>query len=88
MTVEERLTKLEENLLVQAQFLDRFEKDTHEWMKRTDEWMKHTQGWNDLIQGWVAQAEGRISQLEAISKAVLERMDRFIRSREGNGQES
>jgi hypothetical protein len=88
MTVEERLTKLGENRLVQAQFLDRFEKDTHEWMKRTDEWMKHTQEWNDLIQGWVAQAEGRISQLEAISKAVLERMDRFIRGREGNGQES
>jgi hypothetical protein len=72
MTVEERVTKLEENMLVQSELLARFERRTEAWMEQTQE--------------WIEQAEARMTQFEAVSTAVLERVDRFIQGREGNGQ--
>lgn len=72
MTAEERLTKLEEAMLVQAELMTRLERRVEDWTQNT--------------QSWIRSAETRIAQLEAISTAVLERMDRFIQGREGNGQ--
>ena len=85
MTVQERVTKLEENMLVQAELLARFERRVDQFMERTEEWMDRTEEWMEQTEARMGQAEARITQLEGISTAVLERMDRFIRGREGNG---
>ena len=64
MTVEERLTKLEEQLLVQAELVARFERRTDAFMEKTEAWME--------------SAETRFARLEVFATPVLERMDRFI----------
>jgi hypothetical protein len=46
--------------------------------RRVDQFMERTE------EG-MEQAEARMTQLDSISTPVLERMDRFIQGREGNG---
>jgi hypothetical protein len=86
MTSEERLQKIEENLLVQSRLQANTDRALAEFKDEVREWIKHTEEWNGQIQGWVTKAEARITQLEAISTAVLERWDRFLRGHEGDGQ--
>jgi hypothetical protein len=92
MTEEERFAKLEDNMLVQAELVARLERRVDQFTEDTREWIKHTEAWSHEVQRWVAQAEARLTlaearmtQLEAMSTAILERMDRFIQGREGNG---
>jgi hypothetical protein len=74
MTTEERVTKLEEQMLVQAELVARFERRVDRFIERTEQWME--------------SAETRKARLEVLSTAVLERIDRFIAGQEGNGREN
>jgi hypothetical protein len=74
MTTEERLTKLEEQMIVQGELLARFERRVDQFMQRTEEWMN--------------SAENRMAKLEVLSTAVLERIDHFIAGQDRNGREN
>lgn len=71
MTTEERLQKLEGALTVEAELTARFERK---------------------VEAWIESAENRFAELhvrtiafEERFDAFLERMDRFMQGREGNG---
>lgn len=84
MTVEERVTKLEEQMLLNAKLAE-------ERFRRIED--------NLIVQGelvarferrvdeWKESAETRMARLEVLSTAVLERIDRFIAGQERNGHE-
>jgi hypothetical protein len=74
MTVEERVTKLEDQMIVQAELMVRLEKRVDLFAER--------------VEAWIDTAENRMAKLEVLSAAVLERMDRFIAGQEGNGKYS
>jgi hypothetical protein len=68
VTPEERLTKLEEVMLVNASLMNRIEQNM------------------DRLQQKVDAQQDDIAELRAFQSAVLERLDRFIQGREGNGR--
>lgn len=72
MTTEERVAKIEEQMIVQAELVVRLEKRIEQFAER--------------VEMWVNAAEKRMAKLEVLGTAVLERMDRFIAGQEGNGQ--
>jgi predicted nucleic acid-binding Zn-ribbon protein len=68
---EERVTKLDENMLVQAELVARFERKVDAWIEQAEERMQ--------------KSEADVTELRAMWTAVIERWDRFIQGREGNG---
>jgi hypothetical protein len=74
VTPEERFTKLEEAMLVNASLMNRLGQN----MDRLEQNMER------LEQKAEAHEDG-IAELRAFQSAVLERMDRFIRGMESNG---
>jgi hypothetical protein len=70
MTSEERFKKIEGNLLVQSELVARFE-------RKVDAWIEPAEG--------RITNEGNIAQLQAMWQGVMERWDRFLQGREGDG---
>jgi hypothetical protein len=58
------------------------------WGEKTQAWGEKTQAWGEKTQAWIEEAEVRIAQLEAMSKAILERWDRFLQGRGGDGHKT
>jgi hypothetical protein len=74
-SVKDRLTKLEDNMIVQGELVARLDRRMEEFVEHTERWMN--------------SAENRFAQLEVTTTAILERLDRFIagqRSDAGGGQ--
>lgn len=79
MTTEQRVKNLEEQMLVQAGLMVRLE-------NRLDQFSAHVEAWVNATENRLAQNEVRMVQLEERHSAVLQRLDRFIAGREGNGE--
>ena len=74
MTPEERLTKLEEAMLVNASLMNRIELNMDRLERKAEE---HEDG--------IAELRQSQSNLNSAMNALFEHMDRFIRGMEGNG---
>ena len=74
MTPEERLTKLEEAMLVNASLMNRIELNMDRLERKAEE---HEDG--------IAELRQSQSNLNSAMNALFERMDRFIRGLESNG---
>ena len=75
MTAEERLTRLEEVTTVNASLMNKLEQNVDR--------LEH------VVERLAERAEAHedgIVELRAFQTAVLERLDRFIQGREGNGR--
>ncbi len=92
MTPEERLAKIEENLLVTAEMQRTAERRWEERFARHDEQIAALIRVVENHQARVQQIEesklaldASMLSLEAAMRALFERMDRFIRGLESNG---
>jgi hypothetical protein len=85
MTTEERLSKLEDALIVEAQLLDRHERLDEERHARIDAQLEALVG----IVGGLAGKISLLSDRQLLTLAALDRLteqiDRFLRGRSGNG---
>jgi hypothetical protein len=71
MTSEERFKKIGGNLLVQSELVARFERKVDAWIGQAE--------------GRITQNERNVTQLQAMWQGVMERWDRFLQGREGDG---
>ncbi|HEY6293317.1 MAG TPA: hypothetical protein VI455_17335 [Terriglobia bacterium] len=78
MALEERVTRIEEQMLVQSELTVRFERRVEQFMERTEQFIEN-------MGRWIESAERRMARLEVLSTAVLERIERFIQGQERNG---
>ena len=81
MTPEERFTKIEENLLVQATLLDRLDRSHVQQSEHIDALIRIVENHQARLQ----QLEDSRLSMEAAMRALFERMDGFIRGLESEG---
>jgi chromosome segregation ATPase len=76
MTPEERLTRIEENLLAQGKFLDRFERQMDRFERETEQRLKAAESRAD-------QHEAELAEFRATVVRVLGLLERFVSGKSG-----
>jgi len=80
VTVEERFVKLEEQMLVQAELVDRFERKVDAFVDRTDRRLTSHEGQMDSHAQEMAEFRATVAR-------VLELLERFVSGQSGgNGR--
>ena len=85
MSAEQRLTKIEEAMLVQARIMDRLERRHDETIQRHDEEIAELRRSQIELHEVQKKTEQSLQAMNAGMNALFEHMDRFIRGLESNG---
>ncbi len=80
MTAEERFAKLEEQMLVQAELVSRFERETHRFERDTQQRLA-------IHQEYIESHAIELAEFRATVARVLELLERFVSGQSGgNGR--